>query len=93
MLAIATLGFLAGATLAWYGDDSGLAGLLARVGAVFAAIWIAYPALVRVDRRTTWILALGAAVVLFRPRSAFVVLPVVAIFARSAKVGGGSADR
>lgn len=93
MLAIATLGFLAGAVLAWYGDDSGLAGLLARVGAIFASIWIAYPALVRVDPRTTWILAAGAIVVLLRPRSALVVLPVVAIFARSAKVRSDSADR
>lgn len=93
MLAIATLGFLAGAALAWYGDDSGLAGLLTRVGAIFASIWIAYPALVRVDRRTTWILAVGVVVVLLRPRSALVVLPVVAVFARSAKVREASADR
>jgi hypothetical protein len=47
---------------------------------------------VKVERRTVWILALGVAVVALRPRSAIVVLPVIAIFARTAKVRSDSAD-
>lgn len=91
-LGLVTIGILAGAGVAWAGDDPGLTGILARVGAVLAAIWIAYPALVKVDRRTGWLLALGAVVVLFRPRAAFVVLPVIALFARTAQVRKGPAD-
>jgi hypothetical protein len=93
MLALTTIGLLAGASLAWNADDSGLAGLLTRVGAVFASIWLAYPALVKVDKRTIWLLVLGGLVVLLRPRAALVVLPVIAIFARTAKVRERPADR
>lgn len=79
--------------MAWYADDPGLAGILARVGAVLASVWIAHPALVRLERRTIWLLILGTAVVLFRPRSALVVLPVIALVARSAQVRRDPADR
>lgn len=93
MLGVTTLILLAGAGFAWNGGDSGIAGLLARVGAVFAASWIAHPALVRLDRRTIWLLVVGGLVVLVRPRAAFVVLPVIAIFARTAQVREDPADR
>lgn len=92
-LAITAIGLLAAAGLAWNADDLGLAGILARVGAVLASIWLAYPALVKVDKRTIWLLVLGGMVVLLRPRSALVILPVVAIFARTTKVRDRSADR
>lgn len=82
-----------GAGLAWNAGDSGLAGILARVAVVLGAIWLAYPALVKVDKRTIWILVIGGVVILLRPRSALVVLPVIAIFARTAKVRDRPADR
>ncbi len=91
-LGLAAIGALSTAAAAWGGNDPVLAGLMARVGAILSAIWLAYPAVVKVDRRTVWVLVLGVAVVALRPRSAIVVLPVVAIFARTAKVGGKSAD-
>lgn len=92
-LALATIGLLMGAGLAWNAGDSGLAGILARVAVVLGAIWLAYPALVKVDKRTIWILVIGGVVILLRPRSALVVLPVIAIFARTAKVRDRPADR
>ena len=92
-LAVTTIGLLAGAGLAWNAGDVGLAGILARVAAVLASIWLAYPAIVKVDRRTIWLLLLGGLVVLLRPRAALVVLPVIAIFVRTAKVRGRPADR
>ncbi|MEX1043137.1 MAG: hypothetical protein WD532_12510 [Acidimicrobiia bacterium] len=92
MLAITTIGLLGGAALAWMTDDAGLAGVLARVGAILACIWIAYPSLVRIERRTIWLLVLGCVVVLIRPRSALVVLPVIALFVRTTKVRAGRAD-
>ncbi|MEX1003853.1 MAG: hypothetical protein WD990_08115 [Acidimicrobiia bacterium] len=92
-LALATIGLLAAAAWAWNADDSALAGILARVGAVLASIWIAYPSLVKVDKRTIWLLVLGGLVVLLRPRSALVILPVLAIFVRTAKVRDRPVDR
>jgi hypothetical protein len=92
-LAITTLGLLAAAGLAWNADDARLAGIFARVAAVFASIWLAHPALLRVDRRTIWLLVLGAMVLLVRPRSAIVVLPVIAFFVRTTQVRDRSADR
>lgn len=83
---------LVGAAAAWAGDDAGLAGILARVGIVLSAIWLAHPAVVRAHRRTAWLLGLGVVVVLLRPRSAIVVLPVIALFARTAKLGDDPAD-
>jgi hypothetical protein len=91
-LGLAAIGAVATAAIAWGADDPGLAGLMGRVGAILAALWLAYPAVVKVDRRTVWVLALGVAVVALRPRSAIVVLPVIAVFARTAKVRRDSAD-
>lgn len=93
MIGGAALLFAVGAGLAWNAGDSGLAGILGRVAAVIGSIWLAYPALVAVDRRSIWLVAVGVLVVLLRPRSALVVLPVIAFFARTAKVREGSADR
>lgn len=81
-----------GAAVAWSNGDQGLAGILGRTAAVMASIWLAFPALVAVDRRTIWLVGLAIVVVLIRPRSALVVLGVVAIFTRTTKVRRGSAD-
>jgi hypothetical protein len=93
LLGLTTIGLLAGAGLAWSAEDSGLAGILARVGVVLAAIWLAYPAVVDIDRRAIWLLALAVIVVILRPRAAVVVLPVIALFARTSKDRRRRADR
>lgn len=92
-LALTTIGLLAAAGLAWNADDAGLAGILGRVAAVLASIWLAYPALVKVDKRTIWLLVLGGLVLLLRPRAALVILPVIALFVRTTKVRDRPADR
>ena len=92
-LALTTIGLLAAAGWAWNADDAALAGILARVAAVLASIWVAYPALVKVDKRAIWLLVLGGSVVLLRPRSALVILPLIAIFVRTTKVRDRPADR
>lgn len=85
LLGLTAVGFLVTAAVAWTGEETGMAGILARVGIVLAALWIGYPAVTRVDVRTLWLGGLALVVVLLRPRSAIVVLPVVAWFARTTK--------
>lgn len=92
-LALATILLLGAAGLAWGAGDSTLAGVLARVAAVLASIWLAYPALVKVHARTIWVLVLGGLVILVRPRATLVILPVIALFARTAQVRDRPADR
>jgi hypothetical protein len=92
MLGIAAAGLVGWGILEWNAGDTGLAGVLIRVGAVLGAAWIAHPALVAFDRRTAWLLGVGAVVVLIRPRSAIVVLPVIALFARNAQLRRSAAD-
>jgi hypothetical protein len=93
MLGLATVGIVVGAALAYGADDTALAGILVRVAAVLASVWLAYPALTRVNQRTFWLLGLAVVVVLIRPRSALVVLPVIAIFVRTTKPRRESAKR
>ncbi len=85
LLGLTTVGIAVGAAWAWQVGEVGLGGLLVRVAAVLAAVWLAYPAMVRLDRRTGWLLALGVVLVLLRPRAAIVVLPVIAWFSRTTK--------
>lgn len=71
----------AAALLGLNGEDTN-AGIAARVGLVLAALWIAFPVLTQVDRRTYVFIGLGALVLLWRPRSALIVLPVLAFALR-----------
>ncbi len=63
-------------------DESTLAGVAARVGIILLAVWIAYPRLRDLGTRSYLIGALALLVLLWRPRSAIVVLPVM-VFAFS----------
>ncbi len=67
--------------LAMNGDDTN-AGIAARIGLVLVALWIAFPVLTQVDRRTYLFIGLSALVVLWRPRSALIVLPILAFALR-----------
>ena len=71
----------AAAVLALTGDDTN-AGISARIGLLLSALWIAFPVLSEVDSRTFVFLGVGALVLLWRPRSALIVLPVLAFALR-----------
>ena len=79
LAALAALG--AAAALALAGDDTN-AGVSARIGLVLLALWIAFPVLSEVSSRTYVFLAVGALVLLWRPRSALIVLPILAFALR-----------
>lgn len=91
-LAVISLVVLFGSGFAALSGDSGLAGVGFRVGAVLGAIWLAWPSLTTIDRRTVWVLAVGGLVILLRPRSAVAIVVVMAVFLRTTKLRGSSAD-
>jgi hypothetical protein len=78
---VAVAALAAAAMLGLNGDDTN-AGIAARIGLVLVALWIAFPVLTQVDRRTYVFIGLGALVLLWRPRSAVIVLPVLAFALR-----------
>ena len=78
---VALIALAAATLLAISGDDTN-AGIAARIGLVLIALWIAFPVLTQVDRRTYVFILLGALVLLWRPRSALIVLPVLAFALR-----------
>lgn len=73
---------LAGAALLGLNGDDTNAGIAARIGLVLVALWIAFPVLTQVDRRSYAFIGVGALVLLWRPRSALIVLPVLALALR-----------
>ncbi len=79
--ATALLALAAAGLLALNGDDTN-AGIAARIGLVLVALWIAFPVLTQVDRRTYLFIGLSTLVVLWRPRSALIVLPILAVALR-----------
>lgn len=79
LLAALALICLAIAGWAWITGRPDVAGVTGRVGAVLGAVWIAWPSLTKVDARTYLMLGLGVGVVMWRPRAAWLVLPVLAI--------------
>jgi hypothetical protein len=78
---VAVAALAAAVLLGLNGDDTN-AGIAARIGLVLVALWIAFPVLTQVDRRTYLFLGIGALVLLWRPRSALIVLPVLAFALR-----------
>lgn len=66
-----------GAAGAWWFDQPQAAGVTLRIALVLGAVWLAWPSLVAVPQRS-WLLTLvTVAVILWRPRSALVVLPAL----------------
>lgn len=87
-VALVTVGLLGASLALWASGDNGQAGITARVGVMFGAVWIAWPSLVRTPRRSWVIAAVAVALVAWRPRSAWVVLPVLAFtIGRSRRTG------
>lgn len=93
LLALTAVAVLTGAGFAFFGDDTALAGMLFRIGVVFGAIWLAWPSLERIERRTVWVLAVGGLVILLRPRAAIAIVVVMAVFLRTTKLRRSQADR
>ena len=84
-IGVVAVAALAAAALLGLGGDDTNAGIAARIGLVLVALWIAFPVLAEVDRRTYLFIGLAALVVLWRPRSALIVLPVLAFALRPRK--------
>ena len=93
LLAVTALAVLGGAGFAVVGEDTALAGMLFRVGVILGAIWLAWPSLERIDRRTMWVLAVGGLVILLRPRAALAIVVVMAVFLRTTKLRQPPVDR
>lgn len=58
-------------------DEAILAGVTARTGVVLAAVWVAWPSLLRTSVRSWIITVVAIGLVILRPRAAWVVLPVL----------------
>ena len=69
---------LGSAVIAWMNDDSTLAGVAARIGIILVAVWIAFPLFSEHRPRTYVGGLLAVAILLWRPRSAVILLPVLA---------------
>lgn len=80
---------LLSALIAWLNNDSTMAGVTARIGIILAAVWIAFP-LFSEHRPRTYVGGLmTVAILLWRPRSAVILLPVLA-YALTRKPAGES---
>jgi hypothetical protein len=66
------------AAFAALNDESTLAGVSARVGIILMAVWIAFPRLAEAGSRSYLGAALAGLILLWRPRSAVVLLPLLA---------------
>lgn len=61
-------------------DDPTLGGLILRIGIILFAIWVAHPVLTA-KSPVTWIVSgVGVLTILFRPRAALFVIPVLAVW-------------
>jgi hypothetical protein len=73
VLVVGCLVFSAAAT--WGFEAPTAAGFSLRTAVILGALWLAWPELTQRSFRKTAIIALGVLVVLFRPRTAWVVIP------------------
>jgi hypothetical protein len=81
ILALLVVGCLVFAAVAtWILDAPTAAGFSLRSGVLLAALWLAWPELTRKSVRTTAIIAVGAIVVLLRPRTGWFVIPALLIW-------------
>jgi hypothetical protein len=78
---------LASAAAFWYLDRSTAAGLALRIGVIAAALWLAWPELISMSVRRMALVAVIAGIVLIRPRSAFVVVPVFLVWLATNRQG------
>ncbi len=77
LLGVVALGLSAVSAWGWLRGDEALAGVTVRVGLVFGAVWLAWPSLVAVPRRSWLVVTIALIVLVARPRAAIVVIPVL----------------
>lgn len=82
LLGLTAVALGATALWAWWSQRLGLAGVSGRVSLVLAAAWVAWPSLVQASWRTFLLMAGGVGVMLWRPRAAWIVLPVLLLTLR-----------
>jgi hypothetical protein len=81
LLGIITLLLAAVGTWLYLAGDSTNGGIALRVSLVLAATWLAWPALAESGSRRLGIVVLVVALVVLRPRSAWIVVPAVLVWA------------
>lgn len=81
ILGVIAVALAAAGAWAWAADNPGLAGAALRVSALIGAIVVAWPALADFRRHKPWWALAGALLVAWRPRAAWLVLPVLALVA------------
>lgn len=81
-LAVATMLFLVGSAAAYWGFQSDVAtGVALRTAFLSGAMWLAWPEITQRSLRNVAIIAVGGLILLFRPRTAWVVIPVLLMWA------------
>ncbi len=81
LLAVATVLFLAGSAAAYWGFRSDVAtGIALRTAFLSGAVWLAWPEMTQRSLRNVAVIAVGVLILLFRPRTAWVVIPVLLIW-------------
>lgn len=80
-LAVMTGAVLVVAAVTWTLDQRINAGVALRVAVLLGALWLAWPNLVSVPRRTWSVVALSILVLVARPRAALFVIPIILIVA------------
>jgi hypothetical protein len=81
-LAVTTMLFLLGSAAAyWWFQSDVAAGVALRVAFVSGALWLAWPEITRRSLRNVAIIGVAVLILVFRPRTAWIVIPVLLIWA------------
>jgi hypothetical protein len=81
-LAVATALFLVASAAAYWGLQSDVAtGVALRTAFLSGALWLAWPEMTQRSLRNVAVIGVGVLILLFRPRTAWVVIPVLLIWA------------
>jgi hypothetical protein len=81
-LAITTVLFLLGSAVAYWGFQSEVAtGIALRIAFLSGALWLAWPEITQRSLRNVAIIVVALLVLVLRPRTAWVVIPVLLIWA------------
>lgn len=82
MLAAVTVALVGAAGAAFWGFDSEVvAGVTLRVALLSGALWLAWPEITRRSLRNVVLIGIGVLIVALRPRTAWVVIPALLVWA------------
>jgi hypothetical protein len=82
VLGMVAIGFAAIGALLWWGESEVPGGVMLRTAAVFGAIWLAYPAMVRLTWRGAAIGAMAVVAAVARPALVLLVVPLLLLMRR-----------